>query len=139
MVTSHAQVPIDLAKPTSQQKISVPKRAADKKKRTKTPIKRQFKVRLVEKSLPVNTEPEVVVSTATSTQTSVVKPTATAARLNPIPLTVYDLSKTKAQEISNPTIRKFQEAEGPFNPNCGNPPMEQQQIKATSAATFATH
>ena len=50
---------------TSLQKTSVPKRAADKKKRTETPTKRQFKVRLVEKSLPVNTEPEVVATTAT--------------------------------------------------------------------------
>ena len=126
-----------LGKTTSPQKTSVPKRAAGKKKRTKTSIKRQFMVRLVEKSLPVNTEPEVVATTTASTQTSVVKPTATAARLNPIPLTAYDLSKTKAQEIPNPTRRKFQEGEGPFTPNCGNPPMEQQQPKATATTTFA--
>ena len=127
-----------LGKTTSLQKTSVPKRATDKKKRTETPIKRKFMVRLVEKSLPVNTEPEVVATTATSTQTSVVKPTATTAKVNPIPLTVYNLSKTKDQEIPNPTIRMCQEGEGPFTPSCGNPPMEQQQPKATSAATFAT-
>ena len=52
-------------KTTLLQKTSVPKRTVDKKKRTKTPVKRQFKVQLVEKSLPVNTEPEMVATTAT--------------------------------------------------------------------------
>ena len=93
--------------------------AADKKRRTKTPIKRQFMVRLIEKSLLVNTEPDVVATTMTSTQTSVVKPTTTAAVPSRIPLTVYNLAQTKVQEIPNPT-RKFQEEESPFTPNCRN-------------------
>ena len=67
------------------------------------------------------------------------KPTATAAKLNPIPLTVYNLSKTNVQEIPNPMIRKFHEGEGPFTPNLGNPPMEQQQPKATATATMPLH
>ena len=46
-----------LGKTTIPWKAPVPKRAADKKKRIKTPMKRQFKIRLVEKSLPVNAEP----------------------------------------------------------------------------------
>ena len=106
-----------LGKTTSPQKTPVPKRAADKNKRTKTPIKRQFKVRLIKKSLPVNTEPEVVATTTASTQKQVVKPKAAAAKPSPIPLTVYNLSRTKVQEIPNPTIRKFQEGEIPFTPN----------------------
>ena len=86
-----------LGKTISLQKALVPKRAVDKNKRVKTPIKRQFKVRLAEMSLPVNTEPEAVATTTTSTQTSVVKLAATAAKLNPITLTVYNLSKTEVQ------------------------------------------
>ena len=62
-------------------------------------MKRQFKVRLVEKPLPINIKPEVV-----TTQTSMVKPTATAAKLNPIPLTVYNLSRPKVHEIPSPTV-----------------------------------
>ena len=38
-------------------------------------MKRQIKVRLVEKSLPVNTESEVVATVVTSTQMPVVKQT----------------------------------------------------------------
>ena len=58
----------------------------------------------------------MVVTTATSTQTSVVKPTATAAKPSPIPLTVYNLSQIKVQEIPNPTIRKFQEEQSDTQP-----------------------
>ena len=81
-------------------------------------------VRLVERSLPVNPQPEAVATTANSTQISVVKPIVTAAKPNLIPLTVYNLSQTKVQEIPNPT-RKFHEEESPFTPNHGNPPMAQ--------------
>ena len=73
---------------------------------------------------------------ATSTQTSVVKPTATAAKPSPIPLTVYNLSQTKVQEKPYSTIRKFQEGESPFTPNCVYPPIAQQQPMATATATF---
>ena len=102
-------------------------------------MKKQFKVRLVEKPLPINIKPEEVTTTATATQTqtSVVKPTATAAKLNPILLRVYNLSKPNVQEIPNPTVKKSHEKEDPFTPNQNNPPMEQQQPKATAAATFA--
>ena len=105
----------------------------DKKKRTKIPGKRQFKVRLIETSLPVDAEPEVVATIATSLQTSVVKPTTTTTKPTPIPLTVYNLAQSKIQKISNPT-RKFQEEESPFSPNHDNPPMSQQP-KATTATT----
>ena len=86
--------------------------------------------------LTVNTEPEAVATTATSTQTSVVKSTATAAKPSPISLTVYNLLQAKVQEIPNPTIRKFQDGESPFTPNHNNPPMAQEQFKATVTATF---
>ena len=82
-------------------------------------MKRQFKVRLVEKPLSINTEQEVVATTGTATETSMVKPTATAAKLNQIPLTVYNLSRPGVQEIPKPTIKKSQEREGPFTPNHG--------------------
>ena len=124
-----------LGKTTSPQKTPIPKRVADKKKRTKTPIKRQFKVRLVERSLQVNREPEVVATTVTLTQTSVVNPAATAAKPSLIPLMVYNLSETKVQEIPKPT-RKFQKEESPFTPNHVNPPVAQQQPKVTTTATF---
>ena len=125
-----------LGKTTPPWKTPVPERAAEKKKRPKVPIKRQIWVRLVEKSLPVNTKPEAVATMVTSTQTQVVKPTATAAKPSPIPLTVNNLSQTKVQEIPNPTIRKFQEGGSPFTPNCINPPMAQQQPKAPTTVTF---
>ena len=79
--TYRAQVPIDLPKPLHHGRPQFPKR--------------QFKVRVVEKSLPVNTEPEVVATAATSTQTSVVKSTTTAAKPSSIPLTVYYPAKIK--------------------------------------------
>ena len=123
-----------LGNTTSLQKTPVPQKVANKKRRTKTPIKRQFKVRLVEKSLLVNPEPEVVATTATLTQTSVVKPTTTTAKHSLIPLMVYSLAQSKIQEIPNPT-RKFQEEESPFTPNHGNTPVAQQQPKAKNIAT----
>ena len=123
-----------LCKTTLPQKTPVPKKAADKKERTKTPIKRQFMVRLIEKSLPVNAEPEAIATMVTSLQTSVVKPTTTTTKPSPIPLMVYNLAQTRIQEIPNPT-RKFQEEESPFTPNCGNPPIVQQP-KAATNATF---
>ena len=54
-----------LGKSTSLQKAPVPRKAADKK-RSKAPIKRQSKVRLIERSLPVNQESKVVATMATS-------------------------------------------------------------------------
>ena len=83
-------------------KAPVPKRAADKKKKTRTPIKRQFKVGLIEETLPVNTRPEVVATMVTSTQTQVVKPTATTAKPSPIPMTVYSLFQTKVKKNPQP-------------------------------------
>ena len=90
--------PYQVGKTTSPWKTPVPKRAADKMRRTKTPMKRQFKVRLVEKPLPINIKSEPVTTTATATQTSMVKPTATAAKLNTIPLTVYNLTRPKSKK-----------------------------------------
>ena len=56
---------------------------AEKKKRAKAPIKRRFKVRLIEQPLPINPTlpsnptPTAVTTMVTSTLTSAVKPTAT--------------------------------------------------------------
>ena len=111
----------------------ISKKAADKKKRTKTPMKRQFKVRLIEKSLPVNTESEAVATITTLMQMPVVVQTTTTTKPSPIPVMVYNLAQSKIHEIPNPA-RKFQEEESPFTPNCSNPPMVQQP-KATATAT----
>ena len=100
-------------------------------------MKRQFKVRLVEKSLPNNAESEAVATAATSTQMPVVKETTTTAKPSPIPMMVYNLDKSKIQEILNPT-RLVQEEENPFTPNHSNPPMVQQS-KATTTATSTAH
>ena len=110
-----------LGKSTSLQKTQVSKKAADKRK-TKIPIKRQFKVRLIERSLPVNQEEEVVATVVTSTTTSVVKPKTT--KPSPIPLMVYNWAQSKIQEIPNLT-RKFHEEESPFIPIHRIPPMVQ--------------
>ena len=67
-------------------------------------------------------------------QTSVVKPKTTTAKPSLIPLMVYNLAKSKVQEILNPTS-KFQEEEIPSIPNHGNPPVAQQP-KTTTTATF---
>ena len=120
-----------LGKSTSMWKAPFPKKAADKKG-NKAPIKSQFKVRLIEKSLPVNPESEAVATTATSLQTLVVKPSATTAKPSLILLTVYNLAQNRVQEIPNPTV-KFQEEECLLTPNHGNPSMAQQP---TTAATF---
>ena len=101
-------------------------------------MKRHIKVRLVEKPLPINIKPEAITTMATATQMPMVKPIAAAAELNPIPLTVYNLSRPKVQELPNPTLKKSQERECPFIPNCDIPPVEQQQPKATTTTTFAT-
>ena len=107
---------------TPPQKAPIPKRAADKKKRTKTPMKRQFQVRMFEKSLP---EPEAVATAAASTAL-VVKQTTTTTKPNPIPMMVYNHAQSKTQEVPNPT-KKFQEEESPFTPVvaiplwCSNP------------------
>ena len=109
MVTNHTQVCTELAKPLHCKRPQFPKGQLTKRREPKHLMKRQFKVRLVEKSLPANTEPETVATTGTSTQTSVVKPTATAAKPSLILITVYNLSQTRVHKIPNPAIRKFQE------------------------------
>ena len=105
--------PYQVGKTISPQKTPVLKRAADKKKRTMTPMKMQFMVSLVEKSLPINLKPEAVTTTATATPTLMVKPIATAAKLNPIPLTVFNLSRPKVQESPSLTVKTFPGKGGP--------------------------
>ena len=119
-----------LGKTNPLQKTPTLKKAADKKRRTKIPIKRQFKARLIEKSL---TEPMVVTTMAASTPTAVVRPTTTTAKPSPIPERIYNLVQGKIQEIPKCT-RRFQEEESPFTWNCNNPPIVQ-QFKAVIVAT----
>ena len=94
-------------KPTSLQKAPVPKKAIEKrqKKRSKMPIRKQFKVRLTEKPLSHTTKAEAIATTLTATQTSMMKPTATftkwpTANCTPIPLTIYNVPSAKIPSSS---------------------------------------
>ena len=68
------------------------------------PIRKQFKVRLFEKTLSNTTKPEAIATTPTATQTLMTKPTATytkwpTAKLTHIPLTIYNLPSAKIKEV----------------------------------------
>ena len=132
-----------LDKNSSPWKTPVPNKA-EKKKRANAPIKRRFKVRLIEQALPINpTLPvnptsTVVTTMVPSTQTAAVKPTATTANPTPIPVTVYNQAQSRIQEIPNPPIRKFQGEEGPLSPNRDNPLQAQQPKTTTTATTLQT-
>ena len=126
------------------------KKDVDKKqkKRNKVPIRKQFKVRLIEKPLSHTTKPEDIVTTATATQTLMMKPRATSTKwptvkLTPIPLTIYNVPSVKIQEVPSYSMQKPQGEEGPLIPYCNNLLMEQQptslQPKASGTATSAIH
>ena len=83
---------------------------------------------------PINPTPMAVTTMVTSTRTSAVKPTATAASPTPIQVTVYNLAQSRIQEIPNSPIRKFQGEEDPSTPNCDNA-HKVQQPKAAATAT----
>ena len=92
---------------------------ADKKRRTRAPAKRRYKVRVIAQPLPttptltapVNPIPTLTVATFTaSTQTPVTKSAATS-----IPVTVYNLAKGKFKGIPYPTGRPIVE-ENPSAP-----------------------
>ena len=74
-------------RPTSLWKTPVPKKAVDRrqKKRSKMHIRKQFKVRLIEKPLSHTTKPEATATTATAAQTSMMKPTATCPQSGLLP------------------------------------------------------
>ena len=118
--------------------------AVDKKQtRSKMPIRKQFKVKLIEKPLSHTTKPEAIAITATANQTLMMKPTATStklptAKLTPIPLTVYNVSSAKIQEVPSPSTQKPQGGEVPLIPNLNSSLMEQQptplQPKASAIA-----
>ena len=100
-------------RPTLLWKTPVLKKVIDKKqkKRSKMPIRNQFKVRLIEKPLSHTTKQEATATTTTATQILMTKPTATStkwptAKLTPIPLTVYNVPSAKIQEVPSSTIQK---------------------------------
>ena len=135
-------------RPTLLWKTPVPKKAIDRrqKKRSRMPIRKQFKVRLVEKPLSHNRKPEATATTATATQTPMMKPTATSikgpnAKLTPIPLAVYNMPSAKMQEVPRSSMQRPQGGEVPLIPNLNNPPMKQQpkplQPKAPATASDA--
>ena len=86
--------------------------------RTKVPVKRTFKVRVIAQHMPTNPTPPAepnptVYNTVATTQTPVAKSAAPAAIL--IPVTVYNLAQGKFEGIPYPT-GKPQEEEGPSTP-----------------------
>ena len=117
--TQPPQAPTDLAKPLHHRKPQL-KKAADKR-RTETLIKRQCKVRLIEKSLP---EPKAVATMAASTPTSVVGPTTTTTKPSPIP--VDGIQPGSGQNPRNPqSHKKVPGRRSQFTLNCDNPPIAQ--------------
>ena len=74
----------------------------------------------------------------TPTLMSAGKPTATTANLTPIPVTVYNLSQSRIQEIPNPPMRRFQGEEDPSTPNGNNPTKAQQPEAITTAKALQT-
>ena len=132
-------------RPTLLWKTPVSKKAVDsrQKKRNKMPIRKQFKVRLIEKPLFHNKKPEATVTTAT--QTLMMKATATSrkwpnAELTPIPLTVYNVPSAKIIEVPRSSMQKPQ-GEVPLILNLNCLLMEQQptpsQPKAPATASAA--
>ena len=115
-------------RPTSLWKTPIPKMPIHRrqKKRSKIPIRKQFKVRLIEKSASHTTKPEATATMTTATQTSMMKPMATSAKWQtaPIPLIAYNVSSTTIQEILRSSMQKPQDREVPLIPNLNNSPME---------------
>ena len=101
---------------------------AEKKRRTRAPVKRRYKVRLTAHPIPttptltapvdsIETVPTPTVATSTaSTQTPVVKLAATT-----IPVTVYNLAQIKFEGIPHPTGRP--RAEENMSAPSSNPPQ----------------
>ena len=116
-------------RPTLLWKTPIPKKAIDRrqKKRSKMPIRKQFKVRLIEKPPSNTTKPEATATNVTATQTPMTKAMATSTKwpTAPIPLTVYNMSNTDIPEIPRSSMQKPKE-EVPLIPNSNNAPMEQQ-------------
>ena len=86
------------------------------------PIRKQFKVRLIEKPPCYTMKPEATATIVTATQTLMMKPMATSTKwpTAPIPLTVYNVSTTKIQEIPRSPMQKPQEGEVPLIHNLNN-------------------
>ena len=89
-------------------KTLVPRKSQDKKKRrSKMPLRRQFKIRLVEKpSSPSNAQVKKPTTTATATKTTTAKPSMSTAKWladqpNSIPLTIY---KAPVQQCKNSPV-----------------------------------
>ena len=127
-------------RPTSLQKTPIPKKAIEKrqrKKRSKMPIRKQFKARLIEKP-PSNTmKLEATATNATATQTPVTKPTATSIKwpTASIPLTVHNIPTAKIQEVSRSSMHKPQGGEVPLIDN-QNTTFLQPRAPATALAAI---
>ena len=108
---------------SSPQKTPGPKKSIDeKKKRSKMPLRRQFKVRLVE-----------TLSLPNSAPTTTVQP-------NSIPLTIHYIPFAKVQKVPSITKPKTQEREATLLPTNNNNPLMKQPTAlipkmATTGAT----
>ena len=111
-----------------------------KKKRVKMPVKRRFKVRVIEQ--PMTTNPTLPANPALSTEptptvditmatTQIPEARTAAAPTTAIPVTVYNLAHGKFKGISYPT--KWLQEEGPPMPSGNNPFVEQQPKVAVTA------
>ena len=100
---------------------------AEKKRRTRAPVKRRYKVRVIAQPIPttptlttplnlIPTVPIPIVATSTATNQMLVVKSAAAS----IPVTVYNLAQGKFEGIPNPTGRP-QAEENPSTPAAVQP------------------
>ena len=125
-VTTKYQCPSPKNNPISR-KAPGPK-MNEKKRRTRVPAKRRYKVRVIAQPIPTNPTPTTPVNSTltvptptvatTSTQMPVVKSTATS-----ILVMVYNLTIGKFDEVPYPSERS-QASNNPFVHNSNPPPLE---------------
>ena len=78
------------------------------------PIRKQFKVRLIEKPLSPTMELDASATTATVIQTLMMKSTASftkwpIAKPTPMPLTIHNVPSAKNQETPSSSMQKLKE------------------------------
>ena len=100
------------------------------------PIRKQFKVRLIEKPPSNTTKQEAITINAIATQTPMAKPTSTSTKWSatPIPLTVHNIPTTKVQEVPRSSMQKPQVGEVPLIPNLNPTPLQPRAPATASAA-----
>ena len=111
----------------------MPKKA-EKKRGTRAPVKRQYKVRVIAQPLPttptlhMNPIPPAVPSPTVATFTATTQMLMVKSAVTSIPVTVYNLTQGKFEGIPCPTGGS-QVEENPSTPSC-NMPQQTQQSEA---------